>query len=156
MLRRQVAGNGKEKIGSRNLPQWLAFVAVGALLGIKFIGRDTEHVIALDTDAVDDGAYDHSGLERLVQIRWMRISCLFRCGLSRHGQILACGRPATKENRRHPRDVKDASLSKGNEEFRLSCNRAQAAKVYGESRTALARMKYFGAYQTGAQQAMDK
>jgi hypothetical protein len=52
--------------------------------------------------------------------------------------------------------MKDASLAKGNEGFIHSSNRAQAGKVCGESRAALARMKYFGAYQTEAQQAMDK
>jgi hypothetical protein len=31
-----------------------AFVAVGALLGIKPVGRDAEHVVALDADAVED------------------------------------------------------------------------------------------------------
>src|SRR6266481_6432596 len=57
----------KWKIGSRNLPRWLAFVAVRALPGIKPIRRDAEHVVALDADAVDDGADDGAGLERLAR-----------------------------------------------------------------------------------------
>jgi hypothetical protein len=40
----------------------LAFVTDGALLGIKPIWRDGEHVVALDTDAVDDRTYDGAGL----------------------------------------------------------------------------------------------
>jgi len=43
-----------------------SFVAVGALLGIKPIRRDAEHVIALDADAVDDRADDGARLERLA------------------------------------------------------------------------------------------
>jgi len=43
-----------------------SLVAVGALLGIKPIRRDAEHVVALNTDAVDDRAHDGAGLERLA------------------------------------------------------------------------------------------
>jgi hypothetical protein len=39
-----------------------AFVAVRALLGIKPIRRDAEHIVALDADAVDDGTNDSAGL----------------------------------------------------------------------------------------------
>ena len=38
-----------------------------ALLGIKPIGSDAEHIIALDADAVDDRTYDGAGLDWLVQ-----------------------------------------------------------------------------------------
>src|SRR5271155_3825371 len=31
-----------------------AFVAVGTLLGVEFVGRHRKHVIALDADAVDE------------------------------------------------------------------------------------------------------
>jgi hypothetical protein len=48
-------------------------VAVGALLGIKAIGRDPEHIVALDADAVDDRADNGAGLERLILGRWMQI-----------------------------------------------------------------------------------
>ena len=44
-----------------------SFVAVGALLGIKPIRRDAEHVVALDADAVDDRTDDGAGLERLAR-----------------------------------------------------------------------------------------
>jgi hypothetical protein len=40
----------------------LAFVTDGALLGIKPIGSDAEHIIALDADAVDHGTDDGAGL----------------------------------------------------------------------------------------------
>ena len=42
-----------------------AFVTSGALLGIKSIGSHAEHVIALDADAMDDGADDGAGLQGL-------------------------------------------------------------------------------------------
>jgi len=61
----------KWKIGSRNLPGWLAFVTVGALLGIKPIWRDAEHIVALDADAMDNGADDGAGLEWLIGLRRM-------------------------------------------------------------------------------------
>ena len=41
-------------------------MAVGALLGIKAIRGDPEHVVALDADAMDNGADDSAGLKRLV------------------------------------------------------------------------------------------
>ena len=43
-----------------------AFVAVGALLGIKPVGSDAEHIVALDTDAVEDSTNDRAGLDGLV------------------------------------------------------------------------------------------
>ena len=39
-----------------------SFVTDGALLGIKPIGSNAEHIIALDTDTVDDGTNDGAGL----------------------------------------------------------------------------------------------
>ena len=39
----------------------------GALLGIKSVGSDAEHVVALDADAVDDGTYDSTGLRGFGQ-----------------------------------------------------------------------------------------
>ncbi len=44
------------------MPTSLAFVTDGALLGIKPIGRDAEHVVALDADAMDDRTYDGARL----------------------------------------------------------------------------------------------
>ena len=43
-----------------------AFVTDWALLGIKPIRRDAEHIVALDADAVDDRAYDGARLHWLV------------------------------------------------------------------------------------------
>ena len=56
--------NRKEKIENvkSKMPRSLAFVTDGALLGIKPIGSDAEHIIALDADAVDHGTYDGAGL----------------------------------------------------------------------------------------------
>jgi hypothetical protein len=48
--------------GNRAEHYRLAFVTIGALLGIKPIGRDAEHVVALDAHAVDDGTDDGAGL----------------------------------------------------------------------------------------------
>ena len=45
-----------------------AFVTSGALLGIKPIGSDAKHVVALDTDAVENRAYDHAGLRVFGQV----------------------------------------------------------------------------------------
>jgi len=39
-----------------------AFVTGGALFGIKLVGRDDEHVIALDTNAVKNWADDRARL----------------------------------------------------------------------------------------------
>jgi hypothetical protein len=40
----------------------LAFVTDGALLGIKPIGSNAEHIVALDADTMDDRTDDGSGL----------------------------------------------------------------------------------------------
>ena len=39
-----------------------AFVTGGALFSIKSVGRNREHVVALDTDAVNDRTHDSPGL----------------------------------------------------------------------------------------------
>jgi hypothetical protein len=61
-----------------------SLVAVGALLGIKPIWRDAEHVVALDTDAVDDRAHDGARLERLAGPGRRGGSSFFGGGFSRH------------------------------------------------------------------------
>jgi len=43
--------------------QTSAFVADRALLGIKSIGRDAEHIVALDADTVDDRTDDGAWLD---------------------------------------------------------------------------------------------
>jgi len=45
----------------------LSLVTDGALLGIKSIGRDAKHIVALDAHAVDNRAYDRARLDWLVQ-----------------------------------------------------------------------------------------
>ncbi len=65
---RGIRGQGKEGKANHSAIRWRgktsnnsgssAFVTDGALLGIKPIGRDAEHVVALYADAVDDGTYD--------------------------------------------------------------------------------------------------
>ena len=54
-------GKGKIENGERKMPWPLAFVTDGALLCIKPIGSDAEHIVALDADAVDDGTDDRGG-----------------------------------------------------------------------------------------------
>jgi hypothetical protein len=55
----------------------LTFVTVWALLGIKSIRRDAEHIVALDADPVDDRANDGAGLEWLAGLRGMRSGGFF-------------------------------------------------------------------------------
>jgi hypothetical protein len=50
-----VPGNTRNNNGSS------AFVTDGALLGIKPVRRDAEHVVALDAHAVDDRTDDGAG-----------------------------------------------------------------------------------------------
>jgi hypothetical protein len=64
-------------------------VTDGALLGIKPVGSDAEHIIALDADAVDDGTYDGAGLGRFAQAARRRSDHFLRDALGRHGRILA-------------------------------------------------------------------
>jgi len=45
----------------------LCFVTDGALLGIKSIGRDAKHIVALDAHAVDDRTYDRARLDWLAR-----------------------------------------------------------------------------------------
>ena len=44
-----------------------AFVTGGALFGIKLVGRDAEHIVALDAHAVKDGTDDRAGLAGIFQ-----------------------------------------------------------------------------------------
>jgi hypothetical protein len=59
----ELLGKGRIENGKRKLPRLLTFVTNGALLGIKPVWSDAEHVIALDADAMDDGTYDGAGLD---------------------------------------------------------------------------------------------
>ena len=63
-------------------------MTIGALLGIKPVGRDAEHIIALDADAVDDGTYDGAGLGGFGRASRRRSSGLLGDALGGHGRIL--------------------------------------------------------------------
>ena len=67
----------------------LAFVTNGALFSIKSIGRNREHVVALDADTVDDRTDDGAGLGgfRHGGRRWS--GDFLRSALAGHGRILA-------------------------------------------------------------------
>jgi hypothetical protein len=66
-----------------------AFVTDGALLGIKSVGSDAEHVVALDADAVDDGTYDGAGLGGFGQANRGRSGSFLNGAFVGHGRILA-------------------------------------------------------------------
>ncbi len=61
----------------------------GALLGIKQIRRNAEHIVALDADTVDDSTDDGAGLDWFVQATRRRGDGFFRDAISRHEPILA-------------------------------------------------------------------
>ncbi len=73
------------------MPRLLALVTDGALLGIKPVGSDAEHVIALDADAVDDRTYDGAGLDGFAQATRSRSGGFLGGALSGHRRILARG-----------------------------------------------------------------
>ena len=80
-------------------------MTVGALLGIKFVGGNGEHIGALDANAVEHGADDGAGLS------WFRGGARGRSGgcfvtaFSGHGRILACRGVASKACLRHPEEA---------------------------------------------------
>ena len=87
-----------------------AFVAIGALLGIKPVGSNAEHVIALDADAVNDRTNDGAGPDGLVQATRRGSGGFLRAVLNGHGRIVARrGLPAITAGR-HPRNAREASL----------------------------------------------
>src|SRR5260370_24182869 len=87
-----------------------AFVTSGALLSIKSVGRDEEHVSARDADAMDDRTNDRGGLGRFGQAARRSSGSLVRDGLSGHGRILARRGLGSIGSQRHPWDTKDASV----------------------------------------------
>src|SRR6266478_7217748 len=109
----QAAGKWKRENWKRKPAPVLAFVAVGALLGIKPIWRDAEHIVALDADTVDDRAYDGARLHWLVQATRGRSDGFLRDALSGHGRILARRGLSPIVSGRHPWDTKDASVRGG-------------------------------------------
>ena len=139
-----------------------AFVTDWALLGIKPIWRDAEHIVALDADTVDDRAYDGARLHWLAQATRRRSDGFLRDALSGHGRILARRGLWSIRSVRHPWDTKDASVIgercwiRGQGEERAGRRINNAGKESRESRAALARMKYLGTFLTGVKQATDK
>jgi hypothetical protein len=142
---------GGEKLLSegkhRKWKELLTFVTDGALLGIKPVGSDAEHVIALDADAVDDRTYDGAGLNGLVQATRKMSGGFLRGALGGHRQILARGGLSSITGGRHPGNTRDASLKGERGPIRrIGQGRAgrkinNASKEFRESRAALVRMK---------------
>ena len=66
-----------------------AFVTDGALLGIKSVGSDAEHIVALDADAMDDGTDDGAGLRGFGRAGRKRRGGFFSGAFGGHGRILA-------------------------------------------------------------------
>ena len=60
----------------------------GALLGIKLLRSDAEHIVALDADAVDDRTDNGPGLGRFGQAARWGSSRFLMDALSGHGRIL--------------------------------------------------------------------
>ena len=133
-----------------------------ALLGIKPIGRDAEHIIALDADAVDDRTYNGAGLGWLGHANRRTSDGFLRDALGRHGRILARRGRSSIGSGRHPEDrihasVKGESRSMpGMSEERTGRRIDNTCKESRESCTALVRMKCLDAFLTGVQQATDK
>ena len=82
----------------------------GALLGIKLIGRNAEHVVALDTYAMDDRANDRAWLDGLCCACRSCAGSMVGSGLCGHGEILARGCSEAKRDYRHPNGAAGASL----------------------------------------------
>src|SRR5713101_416341 len=87
-----------------------AFVAVGALLGIKPVGSHAEHVIALDADAVNDRTNDGTSLDGFVQATRGGSGGFLGGALNGHERILARRGPPAITGGRHPRNAREASL----------------------------------------------
>jgi hypothetical protein len=66
-----------------------AFVTIGALLGIKFIGGNGEHIVALDANAVEHRADDGAGLGWFSRAGRNGSGGCFAAAFSGHGRILA-------------------------------------------------------------------
>ena len=97
----------------------------GALLGIKPIRRDAEHIVALDADAVDDGAYDGAGLDWFVQANRRRGDGFFRDAISRHELNSSTPRPPVH---------REPTASLGSSGASLRCGKCSLGKI-GQART---------------------
>ena len=69
----------------------------GALLGIKLIGRNAEHVVALNAHAMDNRTDNRAGLDGFGCSCGNRARSLTGSELSGHGDILARGCLQAKE-----------------------------------------------------------
>jgi hypothetical protein len=133
-----------------------AFVTGGAVFGIKLVGRDAEHIVALDAHAVKDGTDNSARLDGIFWAGWVLGGGLLGARIGRHAAILARGSCTPTGGGQHLSGASGASSicgkcwNPGTAEPRAegALQQAQASTGYGESRAALARMKYLGACQT--------
>jgi hypothetical protein len=91
-----------------------AFVTGGALFGIKLIGRDDEHIVALDTDTVKNRADDRTGLARIFRAGRRHSGGLLGIRFGGHEAILAWGSRRPIVRRLHPLGPSSASSILGN------------------------------------------
>ena len=97
----------------------------GALLGIKPIRRDAEHIVALDADTMDDSTDDGAGLDWFIQATRRRGDGFFRDAISRHEPILA---------RRGLPSIGEPTASLGSTGASLRCGKCSLGKI-GQART---------------------
>jgi hypothetical protein len=91
-----------------------AFVTGGAVFGIKLVGRDDEHVVALDADAVENRTDDRAGLAGVFQAYGRLVRGLLRNSFAGHGEIIACRSRRPTEGGLHPLGTSSASSLCGN------------------------------------------
>jgi len=148
------------------------FVTGRALLGIKPIGRDAKHVVALDANAVENGAYDGSRSARDARGGRTRDAACLRQALRGHELILACRAARLKTDdgiltmcSAHLLDMETAGMD-GRLGMRQSRGLwpalrdklwvARRAPDIAKGRASVAKMMYFGPCQTWDQQATEK
>ena len=91
-----------------------AFVTGGALFGIKLIGRDDEHIVALDTHAVKNRTDDRARLAGIFRAGRRRSGGLLGIRFGGHEEILAWGCRKPIVGRLHPLGASSASSILGN------------------------------------------
>lgn len=80
-------------------------MTVWALLDIKLIGRDLEHVVALDAYAVEDSADGAAGLAHGLHAGRVLIDGPVGGRLGGHGRILARGKLHENIRGQHPAET---------------------------------------------------